>query len=210
MEHLLKIYFAVLTKKIIKDDAELRRGVGLLKDRVKVDDSPDTIIIAELRNENAEIKVKNDELKDKNVEISDLIRKFAEIEAEKSELKARIAGLLKQAVEESKRRDVENAELKARIEELEISKADSSAENVRRDDAIAELKTEVVKLKDNNEESKRQTQDNSPEVFVNIPSSNTGQCDKGRSLERTQAIFPPSCVSDQKPLEDREIDKATQ
>jgi DNA replication initiation complex subunit (GINS family) len=38
---------------------------------------------------------------------------------EKVELKARINELLRQAVEESKRRDVENAELKARIEELE-------------------------------------------------------------------------------------------
>ncbi|RGB23673.1 hypothetical protein C1646_774162, partial [Rhizophagus diaphanus] len=38
------------------------------------------------------------------------------------ELKARIAELLRQAVEESKRRDVENAELKARIEELEKNK----------------------------------------------------------------------------------------
>ena len=50
---------------------------------------------------------------------SDLKRKFAEIESEKVELKARITKLLRQAVEESKRRDVENAELKARIEELE-------------------------------------------------------------------------------------------
>ena len=37
-------------------------------------------------------------------------------------LRARIAKLLRQAVEESKRRDVENAELKARIEELEKNK----------------------------------------------------------------------------------------
>ena len=64
----------------------------------------------------------NAELKDKNAEIPDLKRKFAEIESEKVELKARIAELLRQAVEESKRRDVENAELKARIEELEKNK----------------------------------------------------------------------------------------
>jgi F0F1-type ATP synthase assembly protein I len=50
-------------------------------------------------------------------------------------------------VEESKRRNVENAELKARIEELEENKADSSAENVRRDVEFAELKTEVVENK---------------------------------------------------------------
>ncbi|PKK69573.1 hypothetical protein RhiirC2_712571, partial [Rhizophagus irregularis] len=85
----------------------------------------------------------NAELKDKNAEIPDLKRKFAEIESEKVELKTRIAELLRQAVEESKRRNVENAELKARIEELEKHKADSSAENVRRDVEFAELKTEV-------------------------------------------------------------------
>ena len=81
--------------------------------------------IAELRKENAkisELKKENAELKDKNAEIPDLKRKFAEIESEKVELKAMIAELLSQAVEESKRRDVENAELKARIEELEKNK----------------------------------------------------------------------------------------
>jgi hypothetical protein len=43
-------YHIVLTEKIMKNDAELRRGVrkimevivGLLKDRVEVDDSPDS------------------------------------------------------------------------------------------------------------------------------------------------------------------------
>src|SRR5436305_12318632 len=74
--------------------------------------------IAELRKENTKIS----ELKKENAEIPDLKRKFAEIESEKFELKARIAELLRQAVEESKRRDVENAELKARIEELEKNK----------------------------------------------------------------------------------------
>jgi predicted RNase H-like nuclease (RuvC/YqgF family) len=106
--------------------------------------------IAELRKENAkisELKKENAELKDKNAEIPDLKRKFAEIESEKVELKARIAELLRQAVEESKRRDVENAELKARIEEFEKNKTDSSTENVRRDDEIVELKAELVKLR---------------------------------------------------------------
>jgi hypothetical protein len=70
----------------------------------------------------AELRKVNAELKDKNAEIPDLKRKFAEIESEKVELKARIAELLRQAVEESKRHDVENAELKARIEELEKNK----------------------------------------------------------------------------------------
>jgi DNA repair exonuclease SbcCD ATPase subunit len=70
----------------------------------------------------AKIRKENAELKDKNAEIPDLKRKFAEIKSKKVELKARIAELLRQAVEESKRRDVENAKLRARIEELEKNK----------------------------------------------------------------------------------------
>ena len=57
-------------------------------------------------------------------------------------------------MEESKRRDVENAKLKVRIEELEKNKADSSAENVRRDVEFAELKAKVVKLRDINKKNK--------------------------------------------------------
>ncbi|GET59283.1 hypothetical protein GLOIN_2v1775728 [Rhizophagus irregularis DAOM 181602=DAOM 197198] len=45
--------------------------------------------------------------------------KFTEIGVERAEHKARIAELLKQGVEENKRRDAENTKLKARIEELE-------------------------------------------------------------------------------------------
>ena len=82
--------------------------------------------IGELRKKFAEIKVENDELKDKNTEIPELRRKFAKIETERTELKAKIAKLLKQSVEENKRRDAENAELKIRIKELEKNKADSS------------------------------------------------------------------------------------
>ncbi|CAG8517923.1 3504_t:CDS:1 [Paraglomus brasilianum] len=93
-------------------------------------------------------------------EIPDLKRKFADIESEKVEHKARIVELLRQTLEESKRRDVENAELKARIEELEKNKTDSSAEN--------ELKAEVVKLRGSNEESKQPTQDISPKVVVSF------------------------------------------
>ncbi|CAB4419050.1 unnamed protein product [Rhizophagus irregularis] len=97
------------------------------------------------------------ELRKANAEIPDLKRKLAEFESEKVELKARLAEALRQAMEESKKRDAENAELKTRIEELEKNKADSSAENVRRDDAIAELKAEVVKLRDDNEGSNQVT-----------------------------------------------------
>jgi len=110
----------------------------------------------------------NDLLRELNAkllaEISKLRKKFAEIGVEKTELKFRIAGLLKQAVEESKRRDIENA----RIEELEKNKANSSFVNVSRDVEIAEIKVEV---RDNNEENKELIQDISLEDVVNVPSS---------------------------------------
>ncbi|CAG8790799.1 43916_t:CDS:1, partial [Gigaspora margarita] len=79
--------------------------------------------IAELRKKFAKIMVENSKLKDKNAEIPDLRRKFTELEAEKAKLKDRIAELLRQAVEESKRRDAENIELKSRVVELEASLA---------------------------------------------------------------------------------------
>src|SRR4051812_35048765 len=110
--------------------------------------------ITELRKGSAkisELKKENAGLKDKNAEIPDLKRKFAEIESEKVELKARIAELLRQAVEESKRRDVENAELKARIEELEKNKTVTTklkSENAEFRDRITKVKQRQV-LNDN-------------------------------------------------------------
>ncbi|CAG8448408.1 1729_t:CDS:10 [Cetraspora pellucida] len=92
-----------------------------------------------------------------NAEIPDLKKKLAEFESEKIELKVRFAEALKQAVKESERCDAENAELKVRIEELEKNKVDSSAKNIRCDDAIVELKAEVVKLRDDNERSNQVT-----------------------------------------------------
>ncbi len=102
--------------------------------------------------------------------IIELEAKNAKLEAEKAEIEVRNAKLLKQVMEE----------------------------NVRRDAEIAELKAEVVKLRDNNKENKQQAQDVSLEEVANVHSSTTDQCDK--------ATFPPSCVSDQKPSEDRKMD----
>jgi Skp family chaperone for outer membrane proteins len=47
---------------------------------------------------------------------------------------------------------------RSRIEKLEKSRSDIAGENAKRDDAIAELKAEVLKLRDDNEKNK-QTQD---------------------------------------------------
>ena len=100
---------------------------------------------AKLLAEIAELRKENTELKDKNAEIPDLKRKFADIESEKVELKARIAELLRQAVEESKRRDVENAELKARIEELEKNKTVTT----KLESENAEFRDRITKVKQN-------------------------------------------------------------
>ena len=69
--------------------------------------------IAELRKKFSEIKIENDE-------IPDLRRKFAEIEAEKAELRARIAELLRQAMEENKMRDAKVKELEQKIQSLKL------------------------------------------------------------------------------------------
>ena len=63
------------------------------------------------------------------------------------------------------------SELESRIEELEKSRTDTVVENARHNNAIAELKAEVVKLRDNNKESKQQTQDISPGEVINVSSS---------------------------------------
>ncbi|KAF0410770.1 hypothetical protein F8M41_008268 [Gigaspora margarita] len=78
--------------------------------------------ITELEAENAELRKENTEIPDlrrKLAEIPDLRRKISEFDAERAELKRRIAEALKMTEEERTRRGVENAKLKARIEELE-------------------------------------------------------------------------------------------
>jgi hypothetical protein len=74
-----------------------------------------------------------------------LMAKITGLESEKAEL-------LKQVVEEKVKHEAENAELRNRIEELEKGRMNTVADNVRRDDEIAELKAEVVKLRDGNEQ----------------------------------------------------------
>ncbi|CAG8749520.1 13791_t:CDS:2, partial [Dentiscutata erythropus] len=61
---------------------------------------------------------------------------------------------------------------------------DSSAKNIRRDVEIAEIKAEIVKLKDNNEENKELTQDISPERVDNVHNSISDQCDNATSCPR--------------------------
>ncbi|CAG8720948.1 4167_t:CDS:2, partial [Cetraspora pellucida] len=78
--------------------------------------------ITELEADNAELRKEYTEIPDlrrKLAEIPDLRRKISEFDAERAELKRRIAEALKMTEKERTRRGVENAKLKARIEELE-------------------------------------------------------------------------------------------
>src|SRR5437764_506099 len=136
--------------------------------------------IAELRKENAKIS----ELQKENAEIPDLKRKFAEIESEKVELKVRIAELLRQAVEESKRRDVENAELKARIEELEKNKTVTT----KLESENAEFRDRTMKV-----EQKQVLNDNSSNIRSSNFNSVADQLSKANSHH-------------EKPLVDKETD----
>ncbi|GES76650.1 hypothetical protein GLOIN_2v1882276 [Rhizophagus clarus] len=144
--------------------------------------------IFEYRSEIAELRKENAELKDKNGEIPDLKRKFAEIESEKVELKARIAKLLKQAVEESKRRDVENAKLRARIEELEKNKTVTT----KLESENAEFRDRITKV-----EQRQVLNDNSSNISSsNIRSSNFNSVADQLSMETHYEI----------PLVDKEMD----
>ncbi|CAG8728498.1 6060_t:CDS:2, partial [Racocetra persica] len=85
-------------------------------------------------------------------EIDELKKKFAEIRLRMMSVRIRMLGSL--ILEGNKRHDVENVKLKVRIKRLEKNKTDSLAENVGCNDEIAELKAELVKLRDGDEESK--------------------------------------------------------
>ncbi|PKY34672.1 hypothetical protein RhiirB3_454621 [Rhizophagus irregularis] len=106
--------------------------------------------IGELRKKFAEIKVKNNEFKDKNTKIPELKRKFAEIESERTKLKAKIAELLKK---------------RTRGVMLKMPSSRSESRSWRKTRQflqlrmlgvfeITEIKAEIVKLRDNNEENK--------------------------------------------------------
>jgi hypothetical protein len=76
--------------------------------------------ITELEAKNAKLEVENAELRKENTEIPDLRNKLSVFDAEIAELKRRNAETLRVNDEYNKRRDAENAKLKARIEELEF------------------------------------------------------------------------------------------
>src|SRR5215217_1683927 len=84
----------------------------LLRQRITELEAENVKIIADYETENAKIS----ELKKEN---SDLRMKFTNFDAERAELKRRIAEALRSTEEERTRRVAENTKLKARIEELE-------------------------------------------------------------------------------------------
>ncbi|CAG8539667.1 6304_t:CDS:2, partial [Acaulospora morrowiae] len=103
------------------------------------------------------------------------------------------------------RLEVENTDVKAKYNEAmnEVMKlrAELKSRIEERDDAIAELKAEVMKLRDNNEMIKQPTQDISPEEIVNVPSS-VDNASEVSSKSKIQFSY----MSKQKTLEDKETD----
>ncbi|RGB21799.1 hypothetical protein C1646_777229, partial [Rhizophagus diaphanus] len=85
----------------------------LLKQRI-TELEAENVEIAELRKENVELRKENTDLK----------TKFANFEAERAELKCRIAETLRMTEEERTKRDAENAKLRARIVELKSENAE--------------------------------------------------------------------------------------
>ncbi|RGB23665.1 hypothetical protein C1646_774181 [Rhizophagus diaphanus] len=130
--------------------------------------------ICELRKKNAKIKIKNDKFKNKNTEISDLKRKLAEFESKKVEPKIRIAKLLRQAVEESRKRDTENAELKARIIELEKNRTVTTKLKSKN----AEFRDRIIKVKQRQMQNDNVTKVTNSSNNSNNSSSNFNSVDK--------------------------------
>src|SRR6266542_1704598 len=89
-----------------------------------------------------ELKAENTELKKENTKILYLRNKLSMSDAEIAELKCRNIEFLRVNKEYNKRRDAKNVKLKARIEELEKNKKDSSAKNIRHNVEIVEIKAE--------------------------------------------------------------------
>ena len=90
-----------------------------LKQRITELEVENVKIIADYKTEITVFKEENAKISELKKENSDLRMKFANFDAERAELKRRIAETLRSTEEERTRRVAENAKLNARIEELE-------------------------------------------------------------------------------------------
>ncbi|CAG8680973.1 27552_t:CDS:2 [Racocetra persica] len=128
---------------------------------------------------------------------------ISSLKEENARLMAKIIGLEARNVKLEDENMKLRTEFKSRIEELEKSRSDIAGENARRDDAIAELKAEVLKLRDDNEENK-QAQDisleevnNVPNLFVDHPSNDSpSPCEEDRKTEEFLDSVQKKSVSD--------------
>ncbi|GBB93095.1 hypothetical protein RclHR1_21070002 [Rhizophagus clarus] len=114
---------------------------------------------AKLLVEVAEFRKENAELRKENTVIPDLRNKLSEFDAERAEFKRKIAEALRTTEEERTRHDVENAKLKAIIEELK-------SENI-------EFRDRLTKVEQN------QLQDDSVPKGNNTPNNNSSNFNSG-------------------------------
>ncbi|CAB5394842.1 unnamed protein product [Rhizophagus irregularis] len=120
------------------------------------------------------------------------VGKFAEIESEKVELKTRIAELLRQAVEESKRRDVKNAKLRARIKELEKNKTVTT----KLESENAEFRDRITKVEQRQMQNDNVTKVTNSSNNSNNSSSNFNSMDKEMDISLPEEPIPEKVEQD--------------
>ncbi|RIA79595.1 hypothetical protein C1645_840321 [Glomus cerebriforme] len=138
-----------------------------------------------------------DSLRELNAKLLAEIAKLRKENAERAELKARIAELLKQGVEENKNRDAENAELKARIIELEKNKTVTTkleSENAEFRDRITKVEQRQMQ-NDNITKVCFNKEEQVPEVsLANIPDSDIAQPKHHTPVYEAKVIVPEITV----------------
>src|SRR6266542_3477765 len=144
-----------------------------LKQRITELEAENVKIIADYETEIAVLKEENAKISELKKENSDLRMKFANFDAERAELKRRIAEALRSTEEERTRRVAENTKLKARIEELE-----------------SEFRDRLTKVEQKQTLNDNTPNDNTPNKnssnFALAPSANSGVVHHEKPLEEKE------------------------
>ncbi len=145
----------------------------LLRQRITELEAENVKIIADYETEIAVLKEENAKISELKKENSDLRMKFANFDAERAELKRRIAEALRSTEEERTRRVAENTKLKARIEELE-----------------SEFRDRLTKVEQKQTLNDNTPNDNTPNKnssnFALAPSANSGVVHHEKPLEEKE------------------------